>query len=184
MKSACCDAISMQHASGRGAAGLARARRRRGRDRDPEAHDRRQRPTFDARHVRRAYSSEPRAATPCDALGVRPRDLPRPTTLALGLALALGCAQDRDRGSDPAPPEQTAPAVVAPEQPGAEPRPSTDDADPCDPLPQAGQPCHREGSVCPIDWGEPCGASTAAWCERGVWRYEEEANLCDDEPIP
>ncbi|PRP99633.1 hypothetical protein [Enhygromyxa salina] len=92
------------------------------------------------------------------------------------LMLVVGCHVD-----GPSPTEEPTPAVHAPEQPGAAPRSGEDPpADGCEPLPRAGATCQAEGSWCVIDWGDPCGASTAAWCRDGVWIYEEEANLCDD----
>jgi hypothetical protein len=98
------------------------------------------------------------------------------------IVFAIGChLEGPGPAGYPGPVDQPAPVVHAPEQPGAEPRLADDPppADPCDPLPRGGAACTTEASWCVIDWGEACGASTAAWCRNGVWVYEEEANLCD-----
>ncbi|HVH99900.1 MAG TPA: hypothetical protein VM869_14370 [Enhygromyxa sp.] len=89
--------------------------------------------------------------------------------------LVLSCSPAEPRAREPEP----APTIQPPEQPGPEPREPVIEDDLCDPLPKVGDPCPAHASYCVVDWGEPCGASTALWCRNGVWEREQEANECD-----
>jgi hypothetical protein len=101
-------------------------------------------------------------------------------SLLLSLSIACQSSEPRSQQQLAEPEPAPEPAIQPPEQPGPEPRVEPSEGDLCDPLPTAGDPCPPEASWCVIDWGEPCGASSALWCRGGVWELEQERNLCDD----
>jgi hypothetical protein len=87
-----------------------------------------------------------------------------------------GSAPPAPRAPDP-PTAPSAPATPkAPASPDPPATPKTK-RDPCDPLPEAGDPCDGKIAYCVIDWGDPGGWSSALWCRNGHWELENEANL-------
>jgi hypothetical protein len=93
-----------------------------------------------------------------------------PWILLCAMVVSSGC---RGGGQEPSTHEPvTSSAADAPVE-----------TDHCEPMPVQGTECSPDHVYCVIDWGEPCGHSTALWCVDGTWKIEEEANLCDDEPM-